>query len=88
MIPLNDLIARKQTLGLSNSGIARLSGVSKPTVDRIMSGRHDRATLANVAKIAGTLGMEIRFAAREDAETGLERLRKHDRRRRPGLYRY
>lgn len=73
MFNLNDLIERKFALGLTNSVIAKKSGVSKTTVDRIMAGRHDRATFANIAQIAAALNMSIHFVPKESAEAVLER---------------
>jgi transcriptional regulator with XRE-family HTH domain len=50
---------RRRDLGLSYDLLARRSGVSRPTVQRILSGRHESASFANVSAIAGALGFEL-----------------------------
>lgn len=73
MFIANDLIERKFALGLTNAEISKISGVSKTTVDRVMAGRHDRATFANIARIAAALEMDVRFVPIESADAVLER---------------
>jgi transcriptional regulator with XRE-family HTH domain len=50
---------RRRDLGLSYELLARRSGVSRPTVQRILSGRHASASFANVSAIVGALGFEM-----------------------------
>ncbi len=73
MFHINDLIERKSALGVTNAEISRISGVSKTTVDRVMAGRHDRASFANIARIAAALEMDVCFVPRESADAVLER---------------
>ena len=42
-------------------------------MDRILSGRGERASIENVQKIAEALEMEVRVRARSDADTVLDR---------------
>jgi transcriptional regulator with XRE-family HTH domain len=64
-IPLDfgALQRRRQELGLSYELLAQRSGVSRPTVQRILSGRYPAASLASVVAIADTLGLELKFTS-------------------------
>ena len=53
---------RRQELGLSYELLARRSGVSRPTVQRILSSRYPTASFASVVAIGDALGLELRFA--------------------------
>jgi transcriptional regulator with XRE-family HTH domain len=64
---LKDLEKRRRDLGLSYELLSRRSGVSRPTVQRILSGRHDASSFANIAAIADSLGLGLRFDAKVDA---------------------
>ena len=55
------LNARRRALGMSHAALAARSGVSVPTVKRILGGSGSEGTFANVAAIAAALGMRIRF---------------------------
>ena len=61
---LIDLDKRRRVLGLSYELLARRSGVSRPTVQRILTGRQPAASFANVAVIAEALGLGLRFESR------------------------
>jgi transcriptional regulator with XRE-family HTH domain len=50
---------RRQTLGMSRATLAKRSGVSVPTVHRILSGKEDAPTVTSVEAIANALGMKI-----------------------------
>ena len=63
-----ELEGRRQKLGLSYEALASHSGVSRPTVQRILSGKHRAASYLNVASIAKALGYEITFESRQDAQ--------------------
>ena len=54
---------RRRELGLSYELLAQRSGVSRPTVQRILSGRFPSASFASVVAIAGALGLELRFTS-------------------------
>jgi transcriptional regulator with XRE-family HTH domain len=54
---------RRQELGLSYELLAQRSGVSHPTVQRILSGRYSSASFASVVAIANALGLELRVAS-------------------------
>ncbi len=48
---------RRQELGLIVETLAKRSGVSRPTVQRILSGSNPTASFANVLAIAEALGL-------------------------------
>ncbi len=54
---------RRQELGLSYELLAQRSGVSRPTVQRILSGRSRTASFASVVAIGNALGLELRFTS-------------------------
>lgn len=53
------LDARRKKLGMSCAVLARISGVSLPTVVRILSGKSPTAAFANVLAIIKALGMHL-----------------------------
>jgi transcriptional regulator with XRE-family HTH domain len=53
---------------MTHAQLARKSGVSKPTVVRILSGGHAAAALSNVMAIAQALGMSLDLTPRVPAE--------------------
>jgi transcriptional regulator with XRE-family HTH domain len=63
---LKDLDKRRRELGLSYERLSKRCGVSVPTVQRVLSGRHTEASFANVAAIAEGLGLGLRFESRVD----------------------
>jgi transcriptional regulator with XRE-family HTH domain len=50
---------RRRVLGLSQSALAERSGVSLPTVQRILSGHNPAASFENTLAIAQVLGMQL-----------------------------
>ena len=60
-LSLKDLDKRRRDLGMSCELLSQRSGVSRPTVQRILSGRQTAASLENVAAIATALGLALRF---------------------------
>ncbi len=64
---LKNLDERRRDLGLSYELLSKRCGVSRPTVQRILSGRHVAASFANIVAIAESLGLDLRFDARVDA---------------------
>jgi transcriptional regulator with XRE-family HTH domain len=52
---------RRRELGMSRAAIARRSGVSLPTVNRIFGGRAGQASLVNIKAVARALGVSVRF---------------------------
>jgi len=61
-------------LGMSYDVLARKSGVSKPTVFRILSGRSSyTASFANVLSLARALGLELEFEEEASIENLQER---------------
>ncbi|MFO0910990.1 MAG: helix-turn-helix transcriptional regulator [Isosphaeraceae bacterium] len=60
-----ELDDRRRRLGLSYDVLARRSGVSRPTVLRILSGRHPTASFSNVQAIAEALGLDLTTTQRK-----------------------
>ncbi len=54
-----ELEKRRTELQMPRAMLARRSGVSLPTVNRILSGQHSGATFANVVALAEALGIEL-----------------------------
>jgi transcriptional regulator with XRE-family HTH domain len=57
---------RRRELGLSIETLAGRSGVSGPTVQRILSGNNPTASFSNVLAIAHALGLSLRLDTRTD----------------------
>ncbi len=65
MTTINEQIeSRRARLGISKTDVARRSGVSLPTVQRLFTGRGARPGLTTVAKVADVLGVEVRLSGR------------------------
>jgi transcriptional regulator with XRE-family HTH domain len=64
---LRSLNQRRRALGLSYELLSKRSGVSRPTVQRILSGRHPAASFANIVSIANSLGLALRLESMVDA---------------------
>lgn len=60
-IPIERLITRRKDLGMTYAVLATRSGISEPTVKRILGGHHAQASLANVIAVAQALGMTLDF---------------------------
>lgn len=58
-IPVDRLKLRREALGMSHATVAARSGVSEPTVKRILGGQLAEASFANVVAIAEALGMTV-----------------------------
>ncbi len=78
----DELDLRRKELGISYSVLAELSGVSKPAIQRMLSGKVDSPALSSVAAVARALGMggirfkkngAIKFDSIADAQTLRER---------------
>jgi transcriptional regulator with XRE-family HTH domain len=73
---------RRQALGLSYELLAQRSGVSRPTVQRILSGRYSAASFSSVVAIGEALGLKLKFDStaapeqlkREQARTKAKKL--------------
>lgn len=66
---IDNINLQARELGISQPVIARLTGISLPTVKRIMAGRYSGARLADVEAIARVLGLELQSVVRTDADT-------------------
>lgn len=53
------LESRRRELGISQSALAERSGVSLPTVQRILTGHSPAASFENTVAITQTLGMQL-----------------------------
>jgi transcriptional regulator with XRE-family HTH domain len=60
---------RRQELGLSVETLAKRSGISCATVQRVLSVSNPTASFANVLAIAEALGLSLRLDARIDVGT-------------------
>jgi transcriptional regulator with XRE-family HTH domain len=58
-----ELELRRVQLGMSKAAVAKRSGVSLPTVDRILAGREQSPRVANIQAIAAALGVEVRIGS-------------------------
>jgi hypothetical protein len=65
--------------------LARRSGVSLPTVNRIFSAEHDRVTFAHVLAIARVLGMELTPVVTDKSDDLRRKQARHKARRLVGL---
>ncbi len=63
-----DLERRRRELRMTYATVATRSGVSLPTVQRILSGDHRNGTFANVMAIAQALDMTITFQSQISAD--------------------
>ncbi len=66
------LEARRRELGISQAVLAERSGVSLPTVHRILSGHGSRASIENILAVIQILGMELNVVPRLDSAAILE----------------
>ncbi len=58
---LATLDARRVALGMTIDVLARRSGVSPSTVERVLSGRHDTTSFRAIERIAAALGAAFRL---------------------------
>lgn len=65
---VEQLNIQKAHLGMSVAVIAQRSGVSAPTVTRILSGKHPSAHFDHVMAIADVLGVDINVRGTQDPE--------------------
>jgi len=70
---LEKLENRRRELGISQSALAERSGVSLPTVQRILTGHSPAASFETTVAIANALGMEFDVVPIFPAEELLER---------------
>ena len=56
-----DLDRRRRELGMSRAAVAKLAGVSTPTVTRILTNKEKAPTFPVIRAIAAALGVEIRL---------------------------
>lgn len=66
---IDNIIMQARQLGMTYPVIARRSGISLPTVKRIMGGRYKDAQLASIEAIARAVGMSLHSAVDTDADT-------------------
>jgi predicted transcriptional regulator len=64
---LSELEHRRRELGMPVTALAKRSGVSRATVDRILSGDYASAAIRSVMAVAEALGMEIQFSPSANA---------------------
>ena len=65
---INQLNLQKKHLGVSCAVISQKSGVSEPTINRILSGKHTSAHFDHVLAVAHVLGVDLGAKATKDPE--------------------
>jgi len=70
---IRSLNRRREQLGMSLGALAARSGVSLPTVQRILAGDHRSPRLSNVLALANALAMRVDLTPQSDADELLER---------------
>lgn len=70
------LNARRRALGLTHAALAARSGVSEPTVKRILGGHLAEASFANVSAVLDALGLSL-----QTGEVSVREMREHQARR-------
>lgn len=73
---IQSLVRRREALGMSHAALASRSGVSEPTVKRILGGQLGAASFANVIAIAEALGVSFGLV-----ETDADEFRRQQARR-------
>jgi transcriptional regulator with XRE-family HTH domain len=58
----------RRKLGMTVAVLAKKSGVSPATVNRILSGMPHAASFANVTAVAEALGLQLQFATKVNAQ--------------------
>ena len=66
------LETRRRELGISQAALADRSGVSLPTVHRILTGNGSSASMDNILAITQVLGLDLEAVPRMDAQEILE----------------
>ena len=64
-----DLGQRRTDLGMPIDVLAKRSGVSEPTVKRILRNGYETVSFAKVMSVANALGIDLRMGSREDTYT-------------------
>lgn len=75
-IPFSRLNERRKELGMSYAALAQRSGVSQPTVKRMLQGQSASASYANVVAVADALGVSLELRDRDVDEVREEQARK------------
>ena len=70
---IRSLNRRREQLGMTLDALAERSGVSLPTVQRILAGDQPRASLPSVLALADALEMRMDLEPRSDADEVLDR---------------
>jgi transcriptional regulator with XRE-family HTH domain len=80
LVAIGSLIAsRRQTLRLTQSELARKSGVSRATLDALENGRSAELGYSKVANILAALGLELKLQEANRQRPTLEELLEEDR---------
>lgn len=69
---LSNLNTRRKALGMSFKVLAARSGVSEPTIKRMLGKNGEQTSFANVRAVAAALGVEVTLDAESDATTFAE----------------
>lgn len=65
---LRKLDERRARLGMSKADVAKRSGVSLPTVNRILAGKEHEPSIVKVHAIAMALGVEVRLGSKGEIQ--------------------
>lgn len=63
-----DLDDRRRQLGMTYSALAERSGVSMPTVKRVLGGGNEKASFQTIVRIAEAMGMVVSGSVERDAQ--------------------
>ncbi|MHC4219371.1 MAG: helix-turn-helix domain-containing protein [Planctomycetota bacterium] len=74
---VRSLDVRRRHLGMSLEVLAERSGVSLPTVQRILAGKQHNPRLSSVVALASAMGVRLRVQAEIDADVLRENQARH-----------
>jgi transcriptional regulator with XRE-family HTH domain len=83
MLPLfsiaEQIVIRRKTLGLSQSGLAQKAHVSRATLDALENGRLGELGYSKITRILAALGLELKLQEASERRPTLEELMNEER---------
>ena len=83
MLPLStiaeQILIRRKTLGLSQSGLAQKAHVSRATLDALENGRQGELGYSKITRILAALGLELKLQEASARRPTLEELMSGER---------
>ena len=73
------IVIRRKTLGLSQSGLAKKSHVSRATIDALENGRLGELGYSKITRILAVLGLELKLQEASTRRPTLEELMNEER---------